>query len=118
MMVGVVSRLNVAPKAFVDRKVRRSFGQTEELVWRPKAGPEHLFAAAYDQHRIVLNLNNELRRRALTRRDFAETLDVMPDTLNRKMRGEVRIQFGDAELWGLTLGVNLRRPGEDILPPE
>lgn len=64
-------------------------------------------AAAFFVHQTVLALRRTLTERGITLSELAVRLDVKPETLRRKVRGEAWATLADVLSWALELGVDL-----------
>lgn len=97
------------------------FGKRTDALWkRHLNGQQTEVAIAYLQHRIACAVVGALGHSRRTWRDLAKALGDQPETVRRKLNGDLRITLEDLMKWAFEIGVDvvpLPQDRAELLPP-
>jgi hypothetical protein len=98
------------------------FGERPDARWRRYLkSQETEVALAHLQHGIACAVRSALGHNHRTHADLAKALSDKPETVRKKLNGEIRMTLEDLLKWAMEIGVDVVPFPQDraeLLPPE
>lgn len=109
----------IRPRGYLTEDCEYLFGRALQLRWRVPGNKavEPYLSAAFRQHLLAFNVRRAMRINGETQLEVASRIGVNPETLRRRLRGEVFIGWDDASVLALALPGHLILPSSRLLLP-